>query len=292
MIATPSPRSATARSALAALALALAGCASVPDQDRLLAPRADGQVVAATQTCSAARPRPAPAAPAAAALSPGNVGLVSWNIHKGDDEGWQADLGRYAQQYDVVMLQEAVLDAPMREVLERAGHGWQMVGAFAFNGVERGVLTASRATAVDGCALRSYEPITFLPKSAIVTRYAIAGRPQQLAVANLHGINFTLGMSRFREQIEAVADELARHDGPIVFGGDFNTWSVERHAVLAGITARLGLVPVKPEPDGRRLAFGHALDHLFVRGVSVVDARSPVVKSSDHNPILVRVALP
>jgi endonuclease/exonuclease/phosphatase (EEP) superfamily protein YafD len=75
----------------------------------------------------------------------------------------------------------------------------------------------------------------------------------------------------------------------MIFGGDFNTWSVRRNKVLGEVTKRLGLVEVEPAPDDRRRAFGQHLDHLFVRGFSVVDARSFEVKSSDHNPILVRM---
>ena len=50
---------------------------------------------------------------------------------------------------------------------------------------------------------------------------------------------------------------------------------------------RLGLVELELNPDNRRIAFGRHLDHLFIRGFSAVNARSPEVKSSDHNPLLV-----
>ncbi len=113
-----------------------------------------------------------------------------------------------------------------------------------------------------------------------------------LAIANLHGINFTLGLESFRAQLEAVADELAAHRGPAVLAGDFNTWSQERHEVLNAITERLGMAPIEMIPDGRRRTFGRHLDHLFVRGLRVVQAQAPEVKSSDHNPILVTLTGP
>lgn len=277
--------------AIAAL-LVLAGCAAVPDEERLLVLQADGQVGVRNQPCG--KPRPAVAGPAAAgrgALDPQKLRILNWNLHKGEDKGWQADLGRFAAEHDVLLIQEAVLNDPERQVLEAAGHAWQMVGAFAFRGTERGVLTAARAAVLDSCTTRTFEPVTYLPKTALVVRYALSGQDKTVAIANLHGINFSLGLGSFREQLEGVAAELARHDGPVVLGGDFNTWSNDRHAALGQIAGRLGLVAVQVTPDGRRRTFGLHLDHLWVRGFKVLSAQAPEVKSSDHNPILVTLSL-
>jgi endonuclease/exonuclease/phosphatase (EEP) superfamily protein YafD len=212
-------------------------------------------------------------------------------MHKGEDAGWETDLARFAADHHLVLLQEAVMTDAVRNVLEKAGHDWVMAGAFALYGEERGVLTAARARALDACTLRSFEPLLPLPKSALVARFRLDDTAT-MAVANLHGINFTLGLERFREQLEAVAAELARHQGPVILGGDFNTWSESRHAVLVEIAARLGLVSVLiDDPDGRRRTFGRHLDHFYFRGFRLVRASSPHVKSSDHNPILVELEL-
>ncbi len=225
------------------------------------------------------------------ALDPGSVRLLSWNIHKESDPGWEADLDRYAAENNLLLLQEAVPNDPLRELLKRRGYCWQMVEAFTIGGLERGVLVASRTAPVSGHALRTYEPLFPLPKSAIITRYRLVGSSKTLAVANLHAINFSLGAHRFRQQLDAVADELRQHDGPVIFGGDFNTWSRIRNEVLGEEAKKLGLVEVDLNPDNRRIAFGRHLDHLFIRGFSVVNAGSPVVKSSDHDPILVRLVV-
>jgi endonuclease/exonuclease/phosphatase (EEP) superfamily protein YafD len=296
MLFTDRSMAAAVRSAARAAALvtviALAACATVPQEERMLSLGADGQVDVSTEPCNLTRPPRLPVA-----MMPGHVldlrrlRLASWNLHKGSDEGWQADLTRYVNENDIVLLQEAVLNTPVREVLERAGYNWRMAGAFAYNGEERGVLVAARVQPIQVCTLRAFEPLAQLPKSAMVARYRVAdGRV--FAVANLHGINFTLGLERFREQLEAVAAELARHQGPVILGGDFNTWSESRHAVLVEIAARLGLVSVLiDDPDGRRRTFGRHLDHFYFRGFRLVRASSPHVKSSDHNPILVELEL-
>lgn len=280
------------RALAAALALTLAACGTVPQEERMLSLRQDGQVDASTQPCNPNRAALLPASLAGAdALDIRPLRIASWNLHKGADEGWQTDLSRFAREHDLLLLQEAVLSTPVREVLERAGHTWRMAGAFAYNGEERGVLVAARVRPLDACTLRAFEPLAQLPKSAMVARFKLVdGRV--LAVANLHGINFTLGLEAFKGQLDAVAEVMARHDGPAVLGGDFNTWSEERHKVLNEVAARLGMTSVDLVPDGRRRTFGRHLDHLFVRGLRVLQAGAPEVKSSDHNPILATFTAP
>ena len=290
--AAAAPRRPAAAAAALALALAITACGTVPQEERMLSLRNDGQVDASTQPCNPHRAPTMPVALGSAdALDLRALRIASWNLHKGEDDGWQADLGRYAKEYDILLLQEAVLSVPVREVLERAGHSWRMAGAFAYNGEERGVLVAGRVRPLDACTLRAFEPLARLPKSAMVARFKLTNG-QVLAVANLHGINFTLGLEAFRGQLDAVAEVMARHEGPAVFGGDFNTWSEERHNVLNDVATRLSMTPVELIPDGRRRTFGRHLDHLFVRGFRVLQASAPEVKSSDHNPILVTLTAP
>ena len=165
-----------------------------------------------------------------------------------------------------------------------------MADAFAVHGLTRGVLVAARVAPVDGRELRAMEPLFPIPKSAIVTHFRLAGQAQPLAVVNLHGINFSPGVRAFRAQLEAISRELPWHEEPVIFAGDFNTWSERRQDELRAVMNRLGLVEIELRSDARRRAFRHHLDHLFVRGFSVVDASSPKLKSSDHNPLLVRLA--
>jgi len=281
-----------ARGLALVVALALSACASVPGDERLLTQQGDGSVLAVAQPCGPERAlRPEAVKVGLQPFGSPTLRIVSWNLHKAADDGWDADLARFAADHDLVLLQEAVMSEAVRKVLERAGHDWQMAGAFAWKGEERGVMVAARVGVVDSCTLRAFEPLLPLPKSALVVRFRLSAGVT-VAVANLHGINFTLGLDRFREQLEAVAAELARHQGPAILAGDFNTWSEARHEVLADVAAKLGLVSVLiDEPDARRRTLGRHLDHFFFRGFRLVRASAPVVSSSDHNPILVELEL-
>lgn len=269
-------------------ALMLMACATVPKKDRLATFTPDIRVLPVAKPGGplAAMPH---APVEAGAFDCGALRVLCWNIHKACDANLPGDFARLAAKHDLILLQEAVLKTPMREALEREGFSWQMADAFTVRGQGRGVLVAARIAPVGERILLTREPLFPLPKSAIVTRYRLAGRQQQLAVANLHGINFSLGLGRFRQQLDAVAAELKHHDGPIILGGDFNTWSLRRYAVLGEMTKQLGLTEVEPATDQRRRAFGQHLDYLFVRGFSVQDADAPGMQSSDHSPIVARM---
>lgn len=268
----------------------LTGCASVPGEGRLMSLE-QGEVRlterAACGTGLTRSPAAGSAGTAGPALAAGPIRVLSWNLYKGQAEGWQGDLARHALEHDLLLLQESVLTSEVRTVLEAAGHRWQMAAAFGMGGVERGVMLSARVPPASVCTLRTFEPLWPLPKTAMVARYPLLGRADALLVANLHGVNFELGATRFRSQIEALAAELAAHTGPLVLAGDFNAWNAARHDALLEVAQRLGLSEVRFDPDHRRTAFGRPLDRFFVRGLVPRWAASPEVLSSDHNPLRV-----
>ncbi len=155
------------------------------------------------------------------------------------------------------------------------------------NDCATGVLSAARVRPASACVQRSFEPLLRLPKSAMITRYEVTGAVQKLAVANVHSINFTLGLGAYRAQLEAIARELAAHRGPLIVAGDLNTWSAARLAIVEDVMQRLGLVSVPAGIDTRSRFLGRHVDHVFVRDLEVVHAEAPEVASSDHNPVLV-----
>ena len=114
----------------------------------------------------------------------------------------------------------------------------------------------------------------------------------ELAIVNIHAINFELSPDTYRAQLGALADALRDHRGPIIFAGDFNTWSDTRDGIVAGIAARLGLTELVLRDDRRALFYGHHLDHIFVRGLRLVEVGATPVTSSDHNPVTATLAIP
>ena len=279
------------RLALAALIPLLSSCFTLTADPRALVLQPDGYIRALTLSCPPAvlaRPDATPAEP----LDPRSIRLVTWNIHKEGDAGWQKDLTDLAKANDLVLLQETGLQLALREILRTADLRWVMASSFEFGGVDLGVLTASRAAPVASCTERVVEPLLRLPKSAVITWFALAGDPQTLAVVNVHAINFSLSVEAYRAQFAALGDALATHDGPIIFAGDLNTWSAARRSVVDDIAARLRLAEVGFAEDKRTLFFGNQLDHILIRGLRVVAASAIPVGSSDHNPVTVVLQRP
>src|SRR5207244_3963736 len=155
-------------------------------------------------------------------LDPQSIRVLTWNIHKEDDQGWQRDLATFVRDNDIVLLQEVVLHEPLRRVIEQAGLQWVMASSFLYGGNDIGVLTAARVSPYASCTERVVEPLLRIPKSAVLSWFDINGMNVKLAIVNVHAINFSLSLEAYRAQFEALAEALAAHDGPIIFGGDLN----------------------------------------------------------------------
>ena len=274
------------------LGLVVAGCVSLTDNDQLIARSGDQIVRTENAACADGWPRfPVDPAPGTA-LGPADFSLMTWNVFKGQSPDWPQDYARLTRDQDIVLLQEAHLTPTFSGLLERSGHRWYMTRAFDYNGAESGVLTAGRIPASGACLARLAEPLIRIPKSGLLTRFPIDGSDRELWIANLHGINFAPGAGPLRGQLEAWAEVLADHAGPMVLAGDFNDWSESRSEALTAVTERLGLTPVRLARDARSRYFGRPVDHVFYRGLEVVHADSVAVTSSDHNPVRVRFRLP
>lgn len=278
-------RTAFARLGIAVAALsALAACMSLPLEPRALMDEPDGVRVISFDCGAASRTARAAPPPSARRLDPAAIRMLTWNIHKQSDDGWADDLERFAAANDVLLLQEVALVDALQQVLRREGLRFVMGSSFIYEDADYGVLTATRVAPIAACTQRVVEPLLGIPKSAVIAWLPLAGTDATLAVANVHSINFTLTQDAYDAQLDALADVLAQHDGPIVLGGDLNTWSAARLAAVRRTAQRLGLVEIPFAKDGRTRFLGNQVDHLLVRGLTVTASTTTAVDSSDHNP--------
>ena len=216
--------------------------------------------------------------------------VLSWNIEKTNNEGWKEDLTAYSENFSLVLLQEAASHAELKNVLSDFS-GLSMAPGYHTGDVQTGVLTASRSPAIRHCYLEYQEPWLRSDKTAQLSWYPIKNSSESLLVANIHSINFTLGITDYNRQLQALASIAERHEGPMIISGDFNSWSNQRVQSLQQIAIQLGLVPVSFTNDNRTQAFGHPIDHIYTRGLRHQGSHTKHTTSSDHNPLFAELSI-
>ena len=223
-------------------------------------------------------------------LNSADISLVNWNIHKGADQGWVKDLDFFGEGPSLMIFQEAALNGASLESVSADYHqsfapGYQTRQALT------GVMTLSTVQPITQCRLTNLEPWLRTPKATMITEYGLTDTDQTLLVINVHAINFALGVTDFRKQIEQAHIIIAAHSGPVLLSGDFNTWRDRRLSIVQEIAVSLGLATLKFDQDYRKRAFGQPLDHIYVRGLTVLEATTRKVSTSDHNPMSVRLRM-
>lgn len=214
----------------------------------------------------------------------GKLRVGVWNIYKQQKRGWQQDLSEMARRSELLLLQEAKLNAGFNQYLVDASLHLVMAKAFSLLKSPVGVMNLAKEQARDACAFHAVEPWIRFAKSTLISRYPLSNG-QTLLVVNLHGINFDWQLKSYQDQWQQIVKKINLHQGPVILGGDFNTWRGERMAYIERLAHMLKLKEAIYEQDNRHRVFGFPLDHLYYRGLSLVAAESFNSKASDHNPI-------
>jgi len=224
-------------------------------------------------------------------LNARNFVVLNWNSYKGSKKGWQEDFERLSNQSDLVVMQEGHLTDDLHDLLNKRRYNWDIAKAFIYHDIYNGVLTASKVKPDFLCSLRAPEPLSGIPKTALITRYHLSDTVESLLVANIHMINFSLDISAYRAQLEKIVEVVSQHRGPLIISGDFNSWNIERMGILTDITQELGMSQVAFETDQRVTFMGQNVDHVFYRKLVPLEAFTEQVTTSDHNPMVVTFRL-
>ena len=234
------------------------------------------------------------------------VTVVTWNIAKGTSPRFDVELRRLFGEVgvDFLLVQEATSDL---EPID--GVGFEFAGTWRspISGTHTGVATCARleATRVEAVTAPARELYVATTKASLITVYPLFdGR--ELLVCNVHALNFDPTGALLDSQLADLERRLAHHQGPMILGGDLNTWSQGRLELLAGVASRLGMVEVTPDEGEGRTADNPflapmavlglddtlALDRLYCRGLVEVWCRfDPSYESSDHVPMIARLRL-
>lgn len=219
--------------------------------------------------------------------------IMVWNIYKQQRDDWLSVLKSYSAQSHLMLLQEAQSTPELVDFATSHYVVADQVPAINFplkSYHSSGVMTLANTHPMYCCPLRQQEPLLRLSKSALITVYPLV-EDQFLMVINVHAVNFSLGVDVYYQQLEAIGDHLTLHDGPVIFAGDFNTWSRKRLNLLYRFARVMRLQKVNFSFDFRIKAFGLPLDFIFYRGMKVKEARVVHTEASDHNPLFVRFGI-
>lgn len=238
---------------------------------------------------------------------PAIITIVNWNAEKGEHPQFISDLRLLLKREkpDLVFLQEARADFYKPQQM-----GGYLAESWSYpwpGGPTFGVLTLSRVPPirVKPVPTKYREFDVTAPKVSLITEYPLANGETLLAL-NVHLLNFEFwSLEKIRHQLEDLKAIMARHQGPIVMAGDFNTWNRARLDLVKEITKEVKLKEVTDFPKGRTTgdtgwefwneALGVEgdlpLDRFFFSGVNPITARVLKYDTSDHKPILVRLKL-
>ena len=216
--------------------------------------------------------------------------ILNWNVEKAQHPRLVTEFAAFAERSDLIFLQEAVPLKKTETVVEQSLYE-AFVRGYVQNEIDTGVLTLARAPHLVHCQLLATEPWLRTPKATSVTLYPLAGSNTSLLTVNLHAVNFSFGIKAYSAQLEAAAELIRAHPGPVIFGGDLNTWSDRRQSALNDLTGGLQLTPLVFSPDHRTSRFGRPLDHLYVRGLIWQSSETVQVDTSDHNPLIATLSL-
>jgi endonuclease/exonuclease/phosphatase (EEP) superfamily protein YafD len=213
--------------------------------------------------------------------------LLNWNIFKQQNINWQKALQKWSQTSDLLTLQEIKYSPAFINFSRINSLFYFQNNAFQYQDVVYGVNTLSKIAPSYVCGTRYPEPWTIIPKTGLATIYPLDNLPDSLLLINIHGVNFTFTAAPLVNQIQPYLTLIKSHAGPVIFSGDFNTWSAPRLDQVANILKKEGFQEVLMEDDRRTTVFGKPLDHIYYRGLRMLDSASWATKISDHNPQLV-----
>ena len=216
--------------------------------------------------------------------------LLVWNLHKGQDAGWQQALNRLSQGRDLLVLQEVLNTQELAAQYSSRFPTALYASAFAYLQQQSGVEILSQFAPHFYCAGAKSEPWIRIPKVGAAMSLPLPNG-QALLLVNVHLINFEMYPTAYEEQLRTLMQLVAQHQGPLVLSGDFNSWNGYRMRIIRELIKEFGLVEVPFVQDHRLRFLGNPLDHVFVRGLNVLHAITEPTESSDHAPLLLDVEL-
>lgn len=226
------------------------------------------------------------------AFDPDSIKVMVWNLKKGQEPNLDRDLKYYGQDRDLFIFSEGYLSPLMTGIFNSfEDFRWDMGVAFLYkkdNNTKTGTVIGSKVqpTSISVRHTADLEPFILTPKALTMGKYPIAGTNKELLVISVHAIN-VVTPNAFERHMQLAKEEMIKHDGPIIFAGDFNTNLAKKVKFLKKMTTDLGMQSVEFKDDKRMKSFGQIIDYIFVRNLYPKNSKVlGHLKSSDHKAMM------
>ena len=224
-----------------------------------------------------------------------NFNLICWNIKK---LSLSEKFKKYLQELiikeklDFLLLQEVKKEA--QEDMDLEGFSYILSLNMQTKKYLYGVLSAFKISCINEKKLLTFskELSLLTHKSSLFTLHNIKDN-QELLVVNIHAINFVTSKS-FRKELDYIQSQIFSFKGALIVAGDFNAWNKKRVEILRDFAQSLNLAKVNAKDEKNiKKVFNKTLDFVFYRGLEVKSAKVINCDAfSDHNPIIVKFAVP
>jgi len=224
------------------------------------------------------------------------IKFLIWNLYKGEKPSFVKDFKALTKGKDILLLQEMITDDRMMGAMHEDSKRTYYMAATFFDSKKKwaraGSGTASEYRPLEVKWLRSKynEPVIGTAKMLHIATFDLANSSEDLMTLTIHAVNF-VSVTVLKSQLKQAAKEIATHQGPVLFGGDFNTWSKGKIKVMEQVLKAVGLTEV-PFGPGRMITLGYPLDHVWTRGLKINYSKVYAdIQGSDHKALEVGVSL-
>lgn len=215
------------------------------------------------------------------------INVLVWNIQKSRSSDWINKTNSLLKNFEYALIQEATDREETLRPFHKAFHYLKLHESWSDDRYSTGLLSASQTPSFysEKYTTSDLEPLVSTPKVIVVEKYSL--EEVTLMMINIHAINFR-GLKAFKRNLKLVAHELKRHEGPVIFAGDFNTWSPARKEYLDLFCQQFSLKEIKM----KRYESFLQLDHVYAKGFKEITAKQfEDSLGSDHRPIAVKATI-
>ena len=224
-------------------------------------------------------------------IDPDDINILVWNVKKLQNKNILDELVVYSQNTDFLLIQESLNIKKLENFykLENWGNYTAVSFIYTRSKLKTGVSISSKVKPHFVDFKRSFQRELYFttPKNLIFSYYPIKNNSQKLLIINIHALNF-VKTSTLLGQLKLTQNIINEHQGPIIFAGDFNTWSKSKIYNVKLYMEKMGLQEVEFSNghDRSRSPNGHYLDYIFTKNLITKNAN--VISdsiTSDHKPL-------